>query len=220
MATDGYISFVHRECSRIPTALIENHSLSARCLDLSYNQLRTLTGIEHFTQLRELILDNNQLNDTAEFVHSSHLTTLSLNKNCFCDLERLVSTLQQYYPNLTFLSLLGNPACPDQITNPEKDEDDYRRYRYYVIHKLVNLRFLDSRCVSNGERREAQRIGAFMRVARPAEGDEAPDDVYPSPFTQLPSWPFTQKRTLFGTLTYKYTGKHSEGNRFICNDQL
>lgn len=220
MARDDHVVFVHRECSSIPPVLVENHALSARSLDLSYNQLRTLRGLECFTQLQELILDNNQLDDSADFVNSPSLTTLSLNKNCFCDLERLVSMLHQCYPKLTFLSLLGNPACPDQITNPEKDEDDYQRYRYYVLHKLVSLRFLDSRPVNNAERRESQRIGAFMRVARPVAGDQAPDEDYSSPLTSLPSWPTAPKRTLFGTLTYKYTGKHSEGNRFICNDQL
>ncbi|KAL1417432.1 hypothetical protein MTO96_006175 [Rhipicephalus appendiculatus] len=119
-------------------------------------------------ELRELVLDNNELRDASEFRFNAQLATLSLNKNCFDNLDYLVSCIEQCYPSLTFLSLLGNPACPDQISNPDRDDDDdYQRYRYYVIHKLRQLKFLDSRAVTSGERAEALRVGAFMRVARP-----------------------------------------------------
>ena len=46
--------------------------------------------------------------------------------------------------------------------------------RYFVLHKLPGLTFLDSRAVSGGERKEAKRVGAFMRVVRP------PDDTVSS----------------------------------------
>lgn len=39
--------------------------------------------------------------------------------------------------------------------------------RYYVLHRLPNLTFLDSRPVTQQERKEAKRVGAFMRVVRP-----------------------------------------------------
>lgn len=45
------------------------------------------------------------------------------------DLHRLLCILQARLPALTYLSLLGNEACPDQLSNQDKDEDDYRRYR-------------------------------------------------------------------------------------------
>lgn len=32
-------------------------------------------------------------------------------------------------PSLRYLSLLGNEACPNQLVSPDKDEDDYQRYR-------------------------------------------------------------------------------------------
>lgn len=46
------------------------------------------------------------------------------------DLEHILSIVNQRLPMLTYLSLLGNEACPDQLTNIENDEDDYSRYRY------------------------------------------------------------------------------------------
>ncbi len=40
-------------------------------------------------------------------------------------------------------------------------------YRYYVLYKLPQLTFLDSRPVSSDERKEAKRVGQFMRVVKP-----------------------------------------------------
>lgn len=221
---NGDISYVGRECQSIPDRLVHAYAFAAVRLDLSFNRLCTIKGIEHFIQLTELVLDNNVLSDPSEFRFNSQLKTLSLNKNCFENLDFLISSIEQCYPTLTFLSLLGNPACPDQITNPDKDDDDYQRYRYYVIHKLRQLRFLDSRAITASERRESRRVGAFMKVARPRLYEaptwaEEPEDA--NRFTPLPALSSgSQKKTVYGVLKYKYTGKHSEGNRFIRNDQL
>lgn len=223
---DDVITYVGRDCQSIPDRLIHAYAFAATRLDLSFNRLLSIKGIEHFAQLRELVLDNNVLYDPSEFRYNAQLTTLSLNKNRFDNLDFLISCIEQCYPALSFLSLLGNPACPDQITNPDKDDDDYQRYRYYVIYKLRNLKFLDSRAVTRSERRESRRVGAFMRVSRPRDS-EAPQWTEGSDeagrFTPLPSFPGTvseHKKTVYGVLKYKYTGKHSEGNRFIRNDEL
>ena len=53
-------------------------------------------------------------------------------------------------------------------------------YRYYVLHKLPQLTFLDSKPVSNDERKEAKRVGAFMRVVRPASDDVSLSPSYSS----------------------------------------
>lgn len=227
---NGNVSYVGHDCRSIPDRLVHAHAFAAYRLDLSYNQLSTIQGIEHFIQLRELVLDNNELQDASEFRFNAQLCTLSLNKNRFDNLEHLVSCIEQCYPSLTFLSLLGNPACPDQISNPDKDDDDdYQRYRYYVIHKLHRLKFLDSRAVSSAERAESRRVGAFMRVARPplhfgamwTDVSDSEDNEGHSRFTPLPQHGVGQQRkTVYGMLKYKYTGKHSEGNRFIRNDEL
>ena len=41
--------------------------------------------------------------------------------------------------------------------------------RYYVLYKLPQLTFLDSRAVSAAERKEAKRVGEFMRVVKPSK---------------------------------------------------
>ena len=40
-----------------------------------------------------------------------------------------------------------------------------------MLHKLPGLTFLDSRTVSSAERKEAKRVGAFMRIVRPSDDD-------------------------------------------------
>lgn len=39
--------------------------------------------------------------------------------------------------------------------------------RYFVLHKLKNLKFLDSRKVTQKEHLEAEARGAFMKVVKP-----------------------------------------------------
>lgn len=50
-------------------------------MDLSFNQLTSLDGLEFFSRLDELILDNNQLGDNIRIPKTKTITTLSLNNN-------------------------------------------------------------------------------------------------------------------------------------------
>lgn len=70
-----------QKCYRIPDTLVKMYGPQVHSLDLSFNELVTLKGIEHFPLLKELVLDNNQLNDTIIIPYLPHLHTLSLNKN-------------------------------------------------------------------------------------------------------------------------------------------
>uniref|UniRef100_A0A3P8UJK2 Leucine rich melanocyte differentiation associated n=1 Tax=Cynoglossus semilaevis TaxID=244447 RepID=A0A3P8UJK2_CYNSE len=97
-------------------------------------------GDQTFTQLEELVLDNNLLGNELRLPE---------------------------LPNLHTLTLLGNQACPNQLVSPDKDEDDYQRYRYFVLHKLPQLKFLDTRRVTSRELMEAEARGAFMKVVKP-----------------------------------------------------
>ncbi|ERE91979.1 putative leucine-rich repeat-containing protein C10orf11 like protein [Cricetulus griseus] len=83
------------------------------------------------------------------------------------DLEYLLDHLAKVTPALEYLSLLGNVACPNELVSLEKDEEDYKRYRCFVLHKLPNLKFLDAQKVTRQEREEALVRGAFMKVVKP-----------------------------------------------------
>jgi len=56
-------------------------------------------------------------------------------------LENLVTQIKYNMPSLRFLSLIGNKACPTQLIDFEKDENDYKRYRllqYYISNDKIN----------------------------------------------------------------------------------
>ncbi|NWX18624.1 LRMDA protein, partial [Rostratula benghalensis] len=132
---------------------------------------RSLEGLKTFSYLEELILDNNLLGNDLLLPRLPHLHTLTLNKNQISfqrnTCKILLDHLAEVVPSLQYLSLLGNMACPNELVCKEKDEDDYQRYRYFVLHKLTNLKFLDTRKVTRREREEALVRGAFMKVVKP-----------------------------------------------------
>lgn len=224
---DRYVNYVEQNAGRVPDWFIHKYSMTAEIVDLSDNCLTTLVGVDQLIRLRELILDNNGLSEVKVFddCFSTSLKTLSLNKNQFCELRPLVDSVKITFPRLKFLSLLGNPCCPDQLTRPDvDDQDDYCRYRLFVISQLSFLEFLDSTPVTPQERNRARQIGRFQLVARPHVSNFLPpaEDNIPRGLNPLPAQEGSDRaaKNAFGTLRYRYTGKHSEGNRFIKDTQL
>ncbi|XP_069096898.1 leucine-rich melanocyte differentiation-associated protein isoform X2 [Pleurodeles waltl] len=242
------VSYISQDSSVIPEFLGQKYGNCAKRLDLSFNQLRyvlfssisycltitvvgcdacerSLHGLEKFEILEELILDNNLLSNELRLPSLPHLHTLTLNKNQISDLEDLLQHLTEVTPNLQYLSLLGNQACPNELVSLDKDEDDYQRYRYFVLHKLTCLKFLDTRQVTKRELEEAVARGTFMKVMKPVDVEESNDVVSQSPempYSPLPSASrdLTKHRGVLGKCRYVYYGKQSEGNRFIRDDQL
>ncbi|XP_039629191.1 leucine-rich melanocyte differentiation-associated protein isoform X1 [Polypterus senegalus] len=219
------VSFLEANCEEIPEFLGERYGKIAKRLDLSYNQLRSLEALKAFTSLEELIVDNNLLGNDLQLPRLQHLHTLTLNKNLITDIEILLDHLSEMTPSLEYLSLLGNEACPNELVSQDKDEDDYQRYRYFVLHKLPNLKFLDARKVTRKEFEEAKTRGAFMKVVKPKDDKESLGRKGASPempYTPLPSGSRDPKnhKGVFAKCQYIYYGKHSEGNRFIRDDQL
>nr|XP_005893848.1 PREDICTED: leucine-rich repeat-containing protein C10orf11 homolog [Bos mutus] len=184
--------------------------------------MRSLEGLSAFGSLEELILDNNLLGDDLVLPGLPRLHTLTLNKNQITDLEYLLDHLAEVTPALEYLSLLGNVACPNELVSLEKDEEDYKRYRCFVLHKLPNLKFLDARKVTKQEREEALVRGAFMKVVKPKASSDSVAVSPKSRYTPLPSASreLTSHRGVLGKCRYVYYGKNSEGNRFIRDDQL
>ncbi|KAM9395620.1 leucine-rich melanocyte differentiation-associated protein-like isoform 5-T5 [Salvelinus alpinus] len=182
------VSYIGHDCEDIPEFLGERYGCLARRLDLSFNQLRSLTGLKAFTGLEELVVDNNLLGNDLQLPRLPTLHTLTLNKNQLTDIEALLEHLAEATPSLQYLSLLGNEACPNQLVSLDKDEDDYQRYRYFVLHKLPTLKFLDTRKVCKTEQQEAEARGAFMKVVKPKASDMvAPGD----PKSESPSTLYT-----------------------------
>ncbi|XP_019601548.1 leucine-rich melanocyte differentiation-associated protein [Rhinolophus sinicus] len=216
------VSYIGQDCREIPEHLGRDCGHFAKRLDLSFNLLRSLEGLSAFGGLEELILDNNLLGNDLVLPGLPRLHTLSLNKNQITDLECLLDHLAEVTPALEYLSLLGNVACPNELVSLEKDEEDYKRYRCFVLHKLPNLKFLDARTVTRQEREEALVRGAFMKVVKPKVSSDSAAASPECHYTPLPSASrdLTSHRGVLGKCRYVYYGKNSEGNRFIRDDQL
>lgn len=75
------LSYVGQDCWKIPPVLGQMYGTKALFLDLSFNCLTTLQGVENFSNLEELVLDNNKLCDSILVPWLPKLQILSLNKN-------------------------------------------------------------------------------------------------------------------------------------------
>ncbi|XP_050428710.1 leucine-rich melanocyte differentiation-associated protein-like isoform X2 [Adelges cooleyi] len=228
------LCYIGQDVTCIPEVLGKMYGSKVRSLDLSFNNLTTLNHSEHFSELEELILDNNHLDDKIILPHLPNLHTLSLNNNKITILENLINQIKYSMPSLRFLSLLGNKACPTQLIDFEKDEDDYRRYRYFVLYYLPELKFLDSRPVTNEELSTALEKGEFTKVIRPRYENEPlqydwklSNVTHPLADTSNIFLPAEESMThqihhqaAYGRRRFRYAGKHSEGNRFILNRDL
>eukprot|EP01097_Dermamoeba_algensis_P010195 TRINITY_DN7437_c0_g1_i1.p1 TRINITY_DN7437_c0_g1~~TRINITY_DN7437_c0_g1_i1.p1 ORF type:complete len:334 (-),score=49.30 TRINITY_DN7437_c0_g1_i1:168-1169(-) len=131
---------------------IQRYSSSVKFLDLTSNLLNDLRDLQSFSQLTVLILDDNQLSSETPWPLLSKLNTLWVNKNRIDKLEPFINILSNSTPNLKFLCMLNNKACPHFLSDQE-----YRQYRYYVICRLPKLQALDSTPISREEREAAKR---------------------------------------------------------------
>lgn len=224
---EGQLNCAYMDLERLPQSFGEQYGRITIRLDLSNNCLRQVPDLTEFAALQELVLDNNDLDDTLLLPPLPRVHTLSVNKNRIRDLDGLLTQIARNVPSISFLSLLGNEACPNELV--AKDEDDYQRYRHAVLFKLPGVKFLDSRSVTAAERQEAKRVGAFTKVARFTDDeyhkqnqmqrqDEALTSEY-RPLSKETREPENHKAT-FGQSRFAYYGRHSEGNRFIRNSDL
>jgi hypothetical protein len=142
-------------------------------VDLSYNGITVLDSLEGFTKLESLVVDSNCLEAKQDRLpRIPTLTTLCVNDNNIVDIDEWLNCVATCFPSLTYLSMLKNPACPNYFIG--KDQQDYARYRLFVLHRLPGLKFLDSSPVTaqvtwllsrattyHRERRNARKLSAW-----------------------------------------------------------
>ncbi|XP_053946615.1 leucine-rich melanocyte differentiation-associated protein [Anastrepha ludens] len=139
----------HCHYEAFPPQLIAAFGERTEYLDCSHNRLMNLSYLYEFTNLKYLILDNNRLHEA----HFNQLKTplpkvklLMLNRNELMDLQRTITLLADIFPNLEYLSLHGNPICPDQLElQPFSEYADYEydNYRSQISSAFSKLKFLD-----------------------------------------------------------------------------
>eukprot|EP01061_Rhynchopus_euleeides_P027440 TRINITY_DN44618_c0_g1_i1.p1 TRINITY_DN44618_c0_g1~~TRINITY_DN44618_c0_g1_i1.p1 ORF type:complete len:221 (+),score=84.72 TRINITY_DN44618_c0_g1_i1:271-933(+) len=187
-----------------------------RLVDVSYNDITSIEGISEYSSLEVLTLDNNSLATLEGFPKLESLKTLWLNKNDVQDIEALVDCLESSAPKLQYLSLLGNPGCKSELSGASKGEAE--RQRLFIIWRLPSLQFLNASPVTPAEREEAMKRGKFLRTT-PVQVIDKTAPVKAQTHTLLEQESRKQQPT-FGKQRRFYTGKFSEGNRFICDDAL
>ena len=90
----------------------ENKASNIVEVDLSYNQLDNLDGLDVFTNIKILLLDHNNITSLQSLPHLPKLETLSLSYNGIRGEENLLVNLATNFPALKNLNLMKNPVNP------------------------------------------------------------------------------------------------------------
>eukprot|EP01065_Artemidia_motanka_P005378 TRINITY_DN1259_c3_g2_i2.p1 TRINITY_DN1259_c3_g2~~TRINITY_DN1259_c3_g2_i2.p1 ORF type:complete len:340 (+),score=75.84 TRINITY_DN1259_c3_g2_i2:180-1199(+) len=189
-------------------------------LDVSANSLVSLNGLQLLPRLQTLVLDNNRLSTLDGMPELRELNTLWLNNNRIDDLDVVLEVLAAKAPAVKYLSLLGNSACRGPLSGCTKEDSE--RYRAYVLHKLPQLQLLDAAPVTAAERKLAAERGQYYKVVRTVDrlGAAAAE---PNKFFekgQKAGDRSGEHSSYFGKQRRFYSGKYSEGNRFIRDNAL
>lgn len=163
-----------------------------------------------------------------------------LNKNHFQDIYKLVDQLRQAYPMVTYLSLLGNEACPYRLIPTGQTsstdlsvfaqnrlEEEYQRYRHLLIFRIPTLKFLDAREINLNERRIATQLGDILySIAETKQSQSSTTDAEKTHekkdhYTPLPSSADKNKQRIsVGKIRHVYHGDGSQGNKFVQDGDL
>ena len=209
----------------------------------------TLPDLEQFSALETLILDNNDIDSLAKFPSLPHLHTLWLNKNHLKDIDEVLTVLTRTCPRLTYLSLLQNPCAPSELTGASPAEyARYRvlvKWRMPMLTYLDAAPFTAKEIETAKEKGKYYQTArpsmpptaaatSTGNMAKPASnhkldessegGDAKPEkkkdeeDLFAKAVeereTAHSGGAYYSKQQQF------YSGKSSEGNRFIRDDVL
>jgi hypothetical protein len=112
------------------------------------------------------------------------------------------------------------------------------RYRLYVTHSLPQLQFLDSQPISDLERLESYHSGHVALTHAVVIRPQSQSLHHSGPILKKSNVRLSQEddddvdlgaggreerppsKVFYGKLRYRYSGKHSEGNRFIVDSDL
>eukprot|EP01065_Artemidia_motanka_P038166 TRINITY_DN47020_c0_g1_i1.p1 TRINITY_DN47020_c0_g1~~TRINITY_DN47020_c0_g1_i1.p1 ORF type:complete len:294 (+),score=80.27 TRINITY_DN47020_c0_g1_i1:54-884(+) len=157
------LCLAHRGLRDISPALAKQQFDHITAIDASSNDISELRWIRHFPQLEDLVLDSNSVKHSASFPPHPRLRLLSLNGNRIGKRDQsgeigqggvfAVDRIAKSYPALVFLSMIRNPGVPSYFNGSTAAE--CKSFRYYVIHTIPTLKFLDGSVVTDDERQRA-----------------------------------------------------------------
>jgi len=136
---------------------IENLGVAkdSECIDFTDNNIAQLANFPLSPRLQSLLCANNRISSISESMSKSvpNLHTLVLTNNNVAELADLDPL--QGFAKLTYVSLVGNP-----VANKEN-------YRYWILWRCPQIRFLDFQKVKDAERSKAKEL--FGTVDAPTE---------------------------------------------------
>ena len=91
-----------------------------------------LTPLRDFVKLETLVLDGNKLTSHSKIPRLPALKTLWVNKNRIGNLSIFIDQLVEAVPNLRYLSMMNNDACPNFFNGGSLKQ--YQDYRYTRAH--------------------------------------------------------------------------------------
>ncbi|KAL9894036.1 leucine-rich melanocyte differentiation-associated protein [Glossina fuscipes] len=216
-----------RDLKIVGAKVIEHYGRHCEYLDLGYNRLNCIEKwIYDFPQLKCLILDGNYLREAHLQKLKQpldRLRVLMLNKNEFSDLKSTTDILSKIFPNLEYLSLHGNPICPDNLNlKPFSDyvPYEYEHYKNTLIAALPKLKFLDHSALAVDE--SAMSVHASRNGSNSSSSSWLSSGTLWSKFKRFLRSNTSRSHNTIAKLSAKtsYQGLQSEGNRYITNSDL
>uniref|UniRef100_A0A1A9VNV3 U2A'/phosphoprotein 32 family A C-terminal domain-containing protein n=1 Tax=Glossina austeni TaxID=7395 RepID=A0A1A9VNV3_GLOAU len=213
-----------RDLKIVGAKVIERYGRHCEYLDLGYNRLNSIENwLYDFPQLKCLILDGNCLREAhLEKLKQplDRLRVLMLNKNELSDLKTTTDILSKTFPNLEYLSLHGNPICPDNLNlKPFSDyvPYEYEHYKSTLIAALPKLKFLDHTSL------EVDEPATYIHASRYGSSNNSNSWLSSNTlWSKFKRFLRSNTSRSHNTLSAKtsYQGLHSEGNRYITNSDL
>eukprot|EP00466_Bigelowiella_natans_P006254 jgi/Bigna1/89967/estExt_fgenesh1_pg.C_590040 len=209
------VSLRERKLKAIPSDIDK----SCNHLDLTENSIQNFSILAKTTLLKRLILDKNGIKNLKGFPEIPSLQTLWLNNNQLSSITGVMDILKKQTPNLTYLSMMKNPLCPEMYFKDGSLDNAYKRYRLLIIYMLPKLKLLDATPVSNNERKRAQEQGENLYVMMKSDAED--DDGREVAVLQKKKFSPPKKPAAYLAKGHvRYHGAQSEGNRFILNNEL
>lgn len=127
------------------------------CLDMSDNEITTLSSFSILKNLKSIILTNNRISKQENISDAfPNLENLVLINNKISDLKEIENLT--FNKNLKRLYLINNPITLN------------KNYRLYVIHRVPSLKVLDFQKVKHSERELAKEV--FGEFHMPSQKDQ------------------------------------------------
>ena len=125
--------------------------VNLKWLDLSFNQIEKIEGLDTLVKLTDLSLCSNKIREVNGGLDNLlELNVLSLSKNLIEKYDDTVIYLRNIPNKLEVLTLNDNP-CSDPNTKKVNLQD----YQYFVVSYLHNLRYLDYQVIDVQTREQA-----------------------------------------------------------------